>query len=72
LELFNELVQLDRPRLIFSSSASVYGPTNDFEVFEDSPLNPLSPYAHTKQIMEMILADLADSTPLRAIILSIF
>jgi UDP-glucose 4-epimerase len=72
LELFNELVQLDRPRVIFSSSASVYAPTNDFEVFEDSPLNPLSPYARTKQIMEMILADLADSTPLRAIILRYF
>jgi UDP-glucose 4-epimerase len=72
LELFNELEQLDRPRVIFSSSASVYAPTNDFEVFEDSPLNPLSPYARTKQIMEMALADLAASTPLRAIILRYF
>jgi UDP-glucose 4-epimerase len=72
LELFDELVQLDRPRVIFSSSASVYAFAKDFEVFEDSPLNPLSPYARTKQVMEMILADLAASTRLRAIILRYF
>jgi UDP-glucose 4-epimerase len=72
LDLFDELVQLDRPRIIFSSSASVYAGVEDFEVFEDSPLNPLSPYARTKQIMEMVLADLALSTPLRAITLRYF
>ena len=64
LELFDQLVQLQRPRVIFSSSASVYAAAKDFEVFEDSPLNPLSPYARTKHIMEMILADLAASTQL--------
>jgi UDP-glucose 4-epimerase len=72
LELFDQLVQLQKPRVIFSSSASVYAPAKDFEVFEDSPLNPLSPYARTKQVMEMILADLAASTRLRAIILRYF
>jgi UDP-glucose 4-epimerase len=72
LELFDQLVEIDRPRIIFSSSASVYATSKDFEVFEDSPLNPLSPYARTKQVMEMILADLAVSTPLRAIILRYF
>jgi UDP-glucose 4-epimerase len=72
LELFDELLQLDRPRIIFSSSASVYGLATDFELFEDSPLDPLSPYARTKQVMEMILADLAASTAVRAIILRYF
>jgi UDP-glucose 4-epimerase len=72
LELFDELVRLDRPRIIFSSSASVYAGAKEFEVFENSPLNPLSPYARTKQMMEMVLADLAVSTPLRAIILRYF
>jgi UDP-glucose 4-epimerase len=72
LELFDQLVQLQRPRVIFSSSASVYAAAKDFEVFEDSPLNPLSPYARTKHVMEMILGDLAASTRLRAIILRYF
>src|SRR4029450_1320703 len=48
LELFGQLVQLQKPRVIFSSSASVYASAQNFEVFEDSPLNPLSPYARTK------------------------
>jgi UDP-glucose 4-epimerase len=72
LELFDQLVQLQRPRIIFSSSASVYAAVKDFEVFEDSPLNPLSPYARTKQVMETILGDLAASTRLRAITLRYF
>ena len=72
LELFDQLLQLQRPRVIFSSSASVYAPARGFEVFENSPLSPLSPYARTKQVMEMILADLAASTDLRAIIMRYF
>jgi UDP-glucose 4-epimerase len=72
LELFDQLVQLKKPRVIFSSSAAVYAAAKDFEVFEDSPLNPQSPYARTKHIMERILADLAASTSLRAIILRYF
>jgi UDP-glucose 4-epimerase len=72
LELFDQLVQLERQRVIFSSSASVYASAEDFEVFEDSPLNPVSPYARTKQMMEMILADLAASTRLQAIMLRYF
>jgi UDP-glucose 4-epimerase len=72
LELFDQLVQLKRPHVIFSSSASVYAAAKEFEVFEDSPLNPLSPYARTKHVMEMILGDLAVSTRLRAIILRYF
>jgi UDP-glucose 4-epimerase len=72
LELFDQLVRLERPRVIFSSSASVYAAAKEFEVFEDSPLNPLSPYARTKHVMEMVLSDLAVSTRLRAVILRYF
>ena len=72
LELFDQLGQLGQSRVIFSSSASVYAAAKSFEVFEDSPLDPQSPYARTKQVMEMILADLAASGPLRAIILRYF
>ena len=72
LELFDQLGRLGQSRIIFSSSASVYAAAKSFEVFEDSPLDPQSPYARTKQVMEMILADLAASGPLRAIILRYF
>src|SRR3954468_21841761 len=72
LELFDQLVALQKPRILFSSSASLYGTVPDFEVTEDSPLDPQSPYARTKRVMEMALTDMAASTPLQAIILRYF
>ncbi len=72
LELFDQLHALDKPRVLFSSSASVYASVEGFEVYEDSPLDPPSPYARTKQVMEMALADMAAASSLRAIMLRYF
>jgi UDP-glucose 4-epimerase len=73
LELFDELVALDRPRVLFSSSASVYAmPEHGFEVTEDARLDPPSPYARTKMMMEHCLRDMAAATDLRAVILRYF
>ena len=72
LELFDELVALGKPRILFSSSASLYATVEDFEVDETSPLDPSSPYARTKQVMEMALTDMAAATDLRAIMLRYF
>jgi UDP-glucose 4-epimerase len=72
LELFDQLVKLGKPRVLFSSSASLYAMVEDFEVTEDSPLDPGSPYARTKRVMEMALTDIAAATDLRAIILRYF
>ncbi|MFW9788919.1 MAG: NAD-dependent epimerase/dehydratase family protein [Candidatus Thorarchaeota archaeon] len=40
-------------RFVFSSSAAVYGNPTSLPVREDSPLNPLSPYAESKVAAEM-------------------
>ncbi len=72
LELFDQLVNLGKPRVVFSSSASLYGMVEDFEVDEHGPLDPPSPYARTKHMMEQILQDMAQATDLRAIILRYF
>ncbi len=72
LELFDELVRAGKPDVVFSSSASLYATTDDFEVTEESPLAPPSPYARTKQMMELILRDMAAATDLRAVILRYF
>ena len=72
LELFDQLVKLGKPRVLFSSSASLYAMVEDFEVDESSPLDPGSPYARTKRVMEMALTDMAAATDLRAIILRYF
>lgn len=72
LELFDELTAQGLPRVLFSSSASLYATKDSFEVTEADALDPASPYARTKRVMEMVLTDLADATDLRAIILRYF
>ncbi|WP_370249903.1 UDP-glucose 4-epimerase GalE [Nocardioides sp.] len=72
LELFDELTALGLNRVLFSSSASLYATKDGFEVDEDDPLDPPSPYARTKRMMEQVLLDLASATDLRAIILRYF
>jgi UDP-glucose 4-epimerase len=72
LELFDQLVTLGKPRVLFSSSASLYAIKDDFEVTEDDPLAPTSPYARTKRMIEEVLQDMAVATDLRAIILRYF
>jgi UDP-glucose 4-epimerase len=72
LELFDALVGLGKPRILFSSSASLYAVKEDFEVTEDDPLEPTSPYARTKWMIEHVLRDMAAATDLRAIILRYF
>ncbi len=59
-------------RYLFSSSAAIYGPGDDFSVDEASPLAPSSPYARSKVMMEEILEDTTVATPLRAISLRYF
>ncbi|MBM7516519.1 UDP-glucose 4-epimerase GalE [Nocardioides nitrophenolicus] len=72
LEMFDELTALGKPRILFSSTASLYALTPRFEVTEEDPVDPTSPYARTKRMMEQVLEDLARATDLRAIILRYF
>jgi len=52
-------------RVLFSSSAAVFGnPPVDF-VTEETPVAPMSPYGETKLIGEWMLRDLAAATGLR-------
>ena len=48
-------------RLIYSSSAAVYGIPSKVPVSEDAPLAPINPYGHTKAMIEQVLADLAQA-----------
>ncbi len=73
LELFDTLEGLGKHRVLFSSSASLYAaPADGFEVREDDVLDPPSPYARTKRMMEQVLQDVASATDLRAVILRYF
>ncbi|MET0524807.1 MAG: UDP-glucose 4-epimerase GalE [Nocardioides sp.] len=72
LELFDELDEVGLSRVLFSSSASLYATKAGFEVDESDPLDPPSPYARTKRMMEQVLEDMAAATELRAIVLRYF
>lgn len=58
--------------LIFSSSASIYRPDDGFTVDESSSLEPLSPYARTKVVVEQMLGDISAATGLRVLSLRYF
>ncbi len=72
LEFFKTLVDLDHKRVVFSSSASLYDVVPGFMVTEQSPLNPISPYARTKYMMEMILKDFCSAYGMKGIALRYF
>jgi UDP-glucose 4-epimerase len=48
-------------KLVFSSSATVYGIPNRLPISEDFPLLAVNPYGRTKKMIEEILQDLYDS-----------
>ncbi len=50
-------------RIVFSSSATVYGPPEYLPYLEDHPLRPESPYGRTKLVIEQLLADQSCSDP---------
>ena len=73
LELFDELVALGKPRVLFSSSASLYATQAGVRGASSTTRStPGSPYARTKRMMEQVLEDMAAATELRAIILRYF
>jgi UDP-glucose 4-epimerase len=72
LEFTGHLLRNGCGRMIFSSSAAIYGAGTDFSVDEDSPLDPQSPYARTKAVCETMFADIAASQPIRVLSLRYF
>jgi len=72
LSFFNSLKENGCGRLVFSSSASIYDVVPGFMVTESAPLNPLSPYARTKFIMEMILRDFCSAYKMQGVALRYF
>lgn len=49
------------PNFIFSSSCSVYGNIEKLPVNEQTPLNPISPYAETKQAGEELIINFTNT-----------
>ena len=63
IALLEVMAALKIHRLVFSSSATVYGEPERLPLTEDHPLRPANPYGNTKLIVERLLADRARSDP---------
>jgi len=72
VEFFHILHELGCDKVVFSSSASIYDLVPGFMVTEQSPLNPGSPYARTKFMMEMVLKDFCGAYGMQGIALRYF
>jgi len=60
-------------RLVFSSSATVYGEPAQVPVREDAPLQAVNPYGRTKLVMEQLIGDVGAADPaFRAAVLRYF
>ena len=59
--LLRTMAAHDVRRIVFSSSATVYGDPQSVPIREDAPLAPTNPYGHSKAMIEQILLDLVAS-----------
>jgi UDP-glucose 4-epimerase len=72
LILVKQMLRSGVNKLIFSSSAAVYGNTSEFPIKENDQKNPMSPYGRSKWMTEQILQDYSDSQGLRVVSLRYF
>lgn len=63
LVLFETMAEAGVKKLVFSSSATVYGDPHTVPIVESFPLQATNPYGRSKLMIEEILRDLAVSDP---------
>lgn len=63
INLLKEMKKADVKKIVFSSSATIYGDLSTPPISEDAPTSILNPYGRTKLIIEEMLQDLAQSDP---------
>jgi UDP-glucose 4-epimerase len=65
LKLLRAMRGLGIGRFVFSGSCAVYGIPEKVPMTEDLPMRPISPYGHSKAVVEVILANYAAAYGLR-------
>ena len=60
------------PRLVFSSTAAVYGEPEEIPISEDAPARPTNTYGATKLAVDMMITNECAATPLAAVSLRYF
>jgi UDP-glucose 4-epimerase len=72
LSLFEAMAKAGVRRLVFSSTAAVYGNPRESPIREDASFGPVSPYGESKATVERILGELDRHRGLRSIALRYF
>jgi UDP-glucose 4-epimerase len=72
IKLFKAMKDCGVNRLIFSSTAAVYGFPDSIPITENTELHPINPYGRTKYFIEEILRDLDKSDNFKSICLRYF
>ena len=72
LNLLEAMRRHDVSRLVFSSTAAVFGQPVADRIDEDHPKQPINPYGASKRMVERILADAAPAYGLRSVALRYF
>ena len=72
LELLEQMVEHEVEQFVFSSSAAIFGNPEYSPIDEQHPKAPLSPYGHSKLMIEQVLADYETAYGLRSVSLRYF
>jgi UDP-glucose 4-epimerase len=72
ITLLNTMLTYDVTRLVFSSSAAVYGEPQVIPITEDQPIAPVNPYGETKAAVERLLPWYEKANGLRWVALRYF
>ena len=72
LNLLDEMIRNDVKKIVFSSTASIYGEPQYIPIDENHPKNPINPYGNTKLIIEKMLDDFDMAYNLKSVRLRYF
>ncbi len=72
LNLLDGMRATGHPRLVFSSTAAIFGNPEYTPIDEAHPCRPINPYGHTKHMVEQVLADYDHAYSFRSICLRYF
>ncbi|MCX8028877.1 MAG: UDP-glucose 4-epimerase GalE [Brevinematales bacterium] len=65
LNLIHTMLDNGINKIIFSSTAAVYGMPENVPIDEEEPKNPINPYGRTKWMVEQVLKDYSDTHSLK-------
>jgi UDP-glucose 4-epimerase len=72
LTLLEAMITANIKKFVFSSTCAVYGMPKEVPMTENHPIQPLSPYAASKRVVEQMLGDFDQAYGLKSVIFRYF